>query len=694
MKHRYATFLTAVCLLFSAGQSSAQTFRRVTNLPHIYINTANSQSITSKTNYIYATMRYVDENDSVTRYDSLQIRGRGNSTWNLSKKPYRIKFQTKEKFLGKGYAKAKKWTLLANAADKTLIRNAVTSELGEWLGLKFNPAARFVDLTLNGTFMGNYQISDQVEVRAHRVNVTEQDYPLADTSDISGGYLLEVDGFQDGNCFTTQQAAAPVRIHYPDEDEIAASQNTYIKDYVNGFEAALYGNDAQDAENGYRAWVDSTSLANWYIATEVSANVDGFYSTYFYKDQQNPLLYFGPLWDYDIAYGNDYRKGDTSQSLMSDVGYGQTRLWVNEMWKDPWFARLVNRRYGQVIDSGLTDFMLAKVDSLDELLQASQTLNYNKWGINTRAYHEIVIYSSYDQYITDLKDFITTHNQYLLTAFADKKPAEPTPAFAAGPYYYRITSARSAKAFELKAADGTSGFSEDNQPAAGTLVCTWENDADRLSEEWRFTPVGDYFFIQNRLGGLALSDPTGDPVTATTNTGTQLSVAEPDSTDERQLWTLTPQGTAGYYNFINLHSQHAANLKGGGTVDGTDVVSYTSDSRNATSTNRLWYIIPSSDLPADTAVVDTTEADGIRGVQAVEPDEYALAYDPQQRLLHFASETPERLTFTATIHTLSGLRQRSFKASEPCSVADLPGGIYIVSWHVGGHTRSAKFVIP
>ena len=72
---------------------NAQTYSRKTDLPHLYINTFNRASITSKDVYIYCTLIYVDENDVVTQYDSVSIRGRGNSTWNLSKKPYKIKFK-------------------------------------------------------------------------------------------------------------------------------------------------------------------------------------------------------------------------------------------------------------------------------------------------------------------------------------------------------------------------------------------------------------------------------------------------------------------------------------------------------------------------------------------------------------------------------------------------------------------------
>lgn len=487
-------------------------YERLTNLPAIYIRTYDNVPITGKTTYVLATMWYVDENDGVTRYDSLEIRGRGNSTWNLAKKPYKLKFHVKEKLLGNSRANAKKWTLLANAGDKTLIRNAVTSLLGEFEGMAFCPAAKFVDLTLNGVYLGNYQISDQVEVKKKRVHIAEQDFPLTEASDITGGYLLEVDGFMDGNCFTTSKGRVAIRVHYPDEEEIVAKQNRYIRDYIGGFETALFGDDFRDAEKGYRQWVDSVSLANWYIATEVSANIDGFYSTYFYKNAQDSLLYWGPLWDYDIAYGNDSRKGDTGLSMMTDVGYGETRTWVNRMWNDPWFAALINRRYRELVDGGMEDYLINKIDSLVALVQESQDLNYKKWGINRRMYNERVLYSSYDQYVDDLKSFISVHIEYLRTAFMKKKPAGPTPPFVAENYYYRFTNANTTKAMDIV------GQSEE----AGAGICTWSDIRGRESEDWVVTPVGEYFHITNRKGGMALNDPTSGAVGPTVNVGRQF----------------------------------------------------------------------------------------------------------------------------------------------------------------------------
>ena len=666
-----------------------------TDLPTIYIETFDGDGIYSKVEYEYCRLHYVDEAGVVTSYDSVSIRGRGNSTWNMAKKPYKLKFLNKEKFLGKGYAKAKKWTLLANCGDKTMIRNAITSATGAFTSLKFNPAYKFVDVVLNGTYNGTYQISDQVEVRPHRVNIEEQPYPISDTTNITGGYLLEVDGFREGNCFTTSIYRAPVRIHYPDDEEIASSQNTYIRNYVNSiFEQALSSQNFTDEKTGYRAFVDTTSLIDWYICTEVSANIDGFYSTYFYKEKDDPRLFWGPLWDYDIAYNNDYRVQNdmhyqsSVNTLMADIAYSGSKAWVNRMWEDPWFQNAVYTRYKELMDSGLVDYMQTQVDSLSELLSQSQQLNYEKWGIGRRMYHEVVLYSSYDQYISDLKTFITNHCDYLLGAFASRKPAEPTPPFEPGNFYYQIVNAKTQKAIDLY----------------GESLVQYTKTDDRQTQQWLIRKNGDHYAIINRETGMALNDPTQGVSTATTNVGIQLNVAEPDEQDEAQMWDFLPQGTNGYYNLLNIHTQHIANLNGGNASDNTAILSYTNDSRNGTSMNRLWFfepgealpvdtIVPVDTIPNDTIVPDTIPVDTIpTQIQYYqEPAEYALAYNQQTKTLHFGSETPELLTFPVRIFDASGRLIGAFRADEQYSMESCPKGIYLATWYVSGKRRSVKF---
>ena len=254
-------FSAAIAMLTGIQGAGAQEYRQLSTSPTIYVETENNVEITSKEDYVRATLRYVDDS-GVKLYDALGIRGRGNSTWGFEKKPYRIKFDKKQEFLGPDKAKAKSWTLLANYADKSLIRNAVAACIGEFAGRPSN--ASFVDLVLNGEYLGCYQVSDQMEIREKRVDITEQEDPMTDTSDISGGYFLEVDGFayQEPAYFVTARGVA-VTIKSPDDEIIDQRQIAYIRDHMNKFENALFSDDFTDPEKGYRQYVDSLTLASW-----------------------------------------------------------------------------------------------------------------------------------------------------------------------------------------------------------------------------------------------------------------------------------------------------------------------------------------------------------------------------------------------------------------------------------------------
>ena len=173
-----------------------------------------------------------------------------------------------------------------------------------------------------------------------------------------------------------------------------------------------------------------------------------------------------------------------------------------------------------------------------------------------------------------------------------------------------------------------------------------------------------------------------------------------------------PQGTNGLYNLINKRTDHTANLSGGKTADGSDIVSYTTDSRNSSSSNRLWRLEETDAIEREPETPDTPEVpDGPEEPETPEtpetpdtpdiPDaiasasllEYALGYDPMTKILHFGSETPELLTFRVHVYSSSGKCVRTFRASDQCSMADLPKGVYIIVWREEGKSCSVKLAL-
>ncbi len=340
------------------------------------------------------------------------------------------------------------------------------------------------------------------------------------------------------------------------------------------------------------------------------------------------------------------------------------------MWQDPWFTQLVNRRYRELLSGGLVSHLEAAMDSLALLLDESQQQNYNKWGINKQMYHEIVLYDSYNDYMKYLRQYIRSHTAYLSTAFQDKylEYPRPLPVFAPEDCYYRLYNAGSKKAVDVD--DG------------GNVVQNSGNEESE-TQQWEVQQVEDYFVLINRATGLALNDPTVGDVGPTTNVGAQLNTAQVNLDDERQHWSFTPQGYDGLYNLINRHSQHAANLSGGNYKDGTRILSYTSDNRNAISKNRQWQPEAGEELP------DTTDGMDSHTV----PEAYVLAYNSETRQLRFAADNPAQLSFPVHVYNMSGQRMATFRANAPHSMASYPAGVYVITWKADGRTVSRKLKI-
>ena len=389
---------------------------QLTNIPTIFINTENGVNVTSKEDYVnaYVTVRGAENpEDNITEVLT-EIKGRGNSTWGMAKKPYRLKFDKKIKFLG-NEAKEKNWVLLANYADKTLLRNALAFETARNIfDFGFTPSVTFVDVVLNGKNLGNYTLTDQVEVKSKRVPVLEQEETttLADP-EITGGYLIEVDGFADSEIswFQTNKGMK-VTIKYPKDDEINADQTKYITDYTQSMENALFSNNFTDPELGWRKYIDEVSLVDWYIACELFGNSDSWWSTYMYKERDE-IFKLGPLWDFDIAFNNDSRLGDATTKYMRTYAH-DPKTWIKRWWEDPGFVSAVKARWGELRARGLKSFMNNYIIENAELLDESQRNNFNVWNIlSSVVYRELAARGSYEAEVNFLKQYVANRINFL-----------------------------------------------------------------------------------------------------------------------------------------------------------------------------------------------------------------------------------------------------------------------------------------
>ena len=162
---------------YKSGGNDSKLYQ-LTNLPTVVINTDSAVDITSKETEINSRVYIISEDGTKLLEDSSTgVRGRGNASWGFPKKPYRLKFSEKRSPLN-APAKAKKWTLISNYGDKTLMRNILAFEVSRRMGMDYTPYCYPVDLILNGEYKGCYQLCDQIEVAPNRVDITKMDYVM------------------------------------------------------------------------------------------------------------------------------------------------------------------------------------------------------------------------------------------------------------------------------------------------------------------------------------------------------------------------------------------------------------------------------------------------------------------------------------------------------------------------------------
>ena len=277
----------------------------------------------------------------------MTIRGRGNSTWDDDKKPYKIKLDKKADIFGLG--KNKHWVLIANAFDHTLVKDRMTAWLGNYLGFEFTPTGYPVDLVMNGKYLGSYYFSENVRVDSNRLEIDEltEDITDPDSIEITGGYLLQNDlQTRDGSpdIFKTKHyegwATKTPSFDTSDDGYENPAQQQYIQNHIQKVEDALFGDDFRNEEGtSYHDLMDLDSAAKYWLINTASANRDayGTGSTYIYKKRADDKIYWGPLWDFDYAWdgeNDDYFSFNDYwvPAMMYDTGDGGFVEEIQDNW--------------------------------------------------------------------------------------------------------------------------------------------------------------------------------------------------------------------------------------------------------------------------------------------------------------------------------------------------------------------------
>ena len=237
-----------------------------------------------------------------------KIKGRGNYTWTWDKKPYALKFDKKMEVLG--MPAHKRWILLANWRDRTLLRNDAAFWLSrEAADMPYTVRGQFVELEINGVHRGNYYLCEQIKIDTGRVNITEIDYGdlgLQNTEEHTGGYLMEIDSyFDEVNKFHSSEFGLNYMFKEPDEEKLTKTDSLYMSKYINDLEKIIKSESGVRTHK-YDSLLDVDSAIKFMLLNELTGNRDFFqgtphygpHSTYLYKDA-GKKLFMGPIWDFD-----------------------------------------------------------------------------------------------------------------------------------------------------------------------------------------------------------------------------------------------------------------------------------------------------------------------------------------------------------------------------------------------------------
>ena len=332
--------------------------------------------------------------------NNAKIKLRGNSTAEFPKRPFTLKLSKNSSLCG--MPEAKKWVLLANYFDKTMLRNALAFKMSEDSKLTWTPHFRFVELYYNGVHNGTYQLCEKVEVNNRRVEVPPD------------GWLIEVDArvTEEDTYFTTNHMEHPFRIDYPDKN-YSTEQIEQIHNFIQQAEDVLFGEHFTNPDTGWRKYLDEESWIDWLLINEIAKNGDGnFYSSCWMHSGSDGKILMGPIWDYDTCFGNNiYEKPRNPEGF-----YVLEAQWFMRLMEDPLFAQDVRERFLFFYNnrSMYYDFIRKNALRLRSAVDNNDTIWHT---IGTQISPYLVPNQTYDEDIEELIQWLQKRFEWLKNNF-------------------------------------------------------------------------------------------------------------------------------------------------------------------------------------------------------------------------------------------------------------------------------------
>lgn len=375
-------------------------------LPIIMITTPDGRAIQSKETYIEgATVTVINEDSTEAFSAKTKIRGRGNTSWLLMpKKSYKLKLEKAHSFFGE--AEDKEWVLIANYCDKAMIRNALALYMGQQSTLDYTSSFHFVDLELNGIPQGTYMLAEQIKAAQHRVDVGDD------------GYLVVVESHSSNDEVTFKVSNLPVDVTLKSPKVKADSEEAkYAQAFMQHASEVLFSNKFLDPDDGYKKYIDMDSFAEWYVINEIARNMDAvMYGSCYMHFRKDGKLTMGPIWDFDIAFGNvNYNDG-----WKTDGFWVKRSNFMGRLFKDPAFVQKVKERMNYYHSN--KQLYIDFIDSMANAIYKSQEANEQIWHtMNEDIWPCYTVYGSYEAEVNHLKEWLDKRMDWLQKEIQEMK---------------------------------------------------------------------------------------------------------------------------------------------------------------------------------------------------------------------------------------------------------------------------------
>lgn len=439
--------IIAISIITFLNVGSAQVLTE-SNLPIIVIN-SNGEEITDE-GRVDATMKiYFKEdggtnsvNDVPNDYDGnigIKLRGQ-TSLFLFDKKSY--SFETKDAE-GKdttvnllGMPKESDWVLHGPFSDKSLMRNALMYTMADEI-LAYSPRVQMVEIIVNEDYKGVYLFTEKIKRDDSRVDIAKLKDDDIDGLEVTGGYILKFDKAEQEEIgwmspYSISEAQPTHFIYdYPSWDDIVPEQASYIQNWMTTFEDVLASDNFADPDEGYSKYISVESFIDHMLLNELSRNVDAYrLSTYMYKtkDKEDELgqLFMGPVWDYNIAFGNaeycrGWDPGGWAYNFNEDCSddYWQVHFWWLRLMEDPVFEEKVKEKWMKLRNGKFSNANInGWIDGFEAQLMVPQSRNFQRWPVlGEYVWPNKYIGETYEDEVDYLREWLFERLEWMDQAF-------------------------------------------------------------------------------------------------------------------------------------------------------------------------------------------------------------------------------------------------------------------------------------